>query len=78
MTRAWTRHASQRDPSSPQDCKTVCVWLTCADSTFTVRSVNWVATPRLTDYEMSYHTIEVDVAPDNAKEPMTLPLAPWA
>ena len=50
----------------------------CADSTFTVRSVNWVTTPRLTDYEQVYHTIEVDVAPDNAKESMTLPLAPWA
>lgn len=45
-------------------------------STFTVRSIKWNPSPSITLNE--YHEIHVDVSPDNAREPTTLPLAPWA
>lgn len=50
-------------------------------SIFKVRKATWVDKPRVNDMERRYHTIEIDVAPDNIKGPMAkpdLPLAPWA
>ena len=34
--------------------------------------------PKVSEYECVYHTIEVDVAPDNAKPSLELPLAGYA
>ena len=46
-------------------------------SVFTVRAVHWEAQPRVNTYERRFHTIDIDVAPDNLREPDDLPLAPW-
>ena len=46
-------------------------------SAFTVRAVHWEAEPCVNMYERCFHTIDVDVAPDNLREPNDLPLAPW-
>ena len=47
-------------------------------STFTVRRVEWVSQPVWNENQKVAHTIHLDVAPDNAKCPLDLPLAPWA
>ena len=54
-------------------------------SVFTVRKVEWHPAPKVGDYGIDYHTIHLDVAPDNAaetkKEKLTgsfCPNAPWA
>ena len=46
-------------------------------SVFTVRSVAWHAAPVVNTYVCQPHVIEVDVAPDNRRPPLDLPLAPW-
>ena len=46
-------------------------------SCFTVRRVDWQATPLVDEYDVQLHRIEVDVAPDNQRMPKDLPLAPW-
>ena len=46
-------------------------------SVFTVRSVSWEADPIANDYVARPHRIELNVAPDNMREPLELPLAPW-
>ena len=46
-------------------------------SAFTVRAVHWEAEPCVNTYERRFHTIDIDVAPDNLREPDDLPLAPW-
>ena len=47
-------------------------------STFTVRAVHWEAEPAANDLLMRPHRVELDVAPDNTRTPLDLPLAPWA
>jgi len=46
-------------------------------SAFTVRSVHWEEEPIINQFLVRPHRIEVDVAPDNSREPLDLPLAPW-
>ena len=46
-------------------------------SVFTVRSVAWHPAPVVNTYVCEPHVIEVDVAPDNRRQPLDLPLAPW-
>ena len=46
-------------------------------SVFTVRRVCWEDSPVVDMYTERPHIIEVDVAPDNKKQPSDLPLAPW-
>ena len=48
-------------------------------STFTVKSVEFVANPfGIHDYEKSYHKIHLEVSPDNSEEKLDLPSAPWS
>ena len=46
-------------------------------SVFVVRRVEWHASPMVNEYIAQFHTIDVDVTPDNKREPTNLPLAPW-
>jgi len=46
-------------------------------SVFTVRATRWHPTPLVNAYVEHYHEIDVDVAPDNKRAPLDLPLAPW-
>jgi len=46
-------------------------------SVFVVRAVEWHASPMVNEYIAQFHTIDVDVLPDNKREPIDLPLAPW-
>lgn len=46
-------------------------------STFTVRHVEWQAQPTVNGFVLRPHRIDVDVASDNLRQPLDLPLAPW-
>ena len=46
-------------------------------SVFRVRRVEWQDEPMANEYITRPHYIDVDVASDNAREPLDLPLAPW-
>ena len=46
-------------------------------SVFTVIAVKWHPTPLVNSYVSHVHEIDVDVATDNKREPVELPLAPW-
>ncbi|EOD04915.1 hypothetical protein EMIHUDRAFT_121530 [Emiliania huxleyi CCMP1516] len=46
-------------------------------SVFTVRAVSWHVEPLVNEYVTQSHVIDVDVASDNKREPLDLPLAPW-
>jgi len=46
-------------------------------SVFTVRATRWHPTLLVNAYVAHYHEIDVDVAPDNKRAPLDLPLAPW-
>ena len=39
--------------------------------------MHWEATPRVNEYELRPHRIELDVAPDNRGTALDLPLSPW-
>ena len=46
-------------------------------STFTVRAFEWSPQPSVNAYTMRPHYIDVNVASDNRRPPLDLPLAPW-
>ena len=46
-------------------------------SVFTVTAVSWRESPVVNEYIAEPHTIDVAVSPDNMREPLDLPLAPW-
>jgi hypothetical protein len=46
-------------------------------STFTVRAFEWSPQPSVNTYTLRPHYIDVDVASDNLRPPLDLPLAPW-
>ena len=46
-------------------------------STFTVRAVRWSPQPTVDAYTRQPHYIDVNVASDNMRQPLDLPLAPW-
>ena len=46
-------------------------------SVFTVRAVSWHGEPLVDEYVTQTHVVDVDVASDNKREPLDLPLTPW-
>ena len=46
-------------------------------SAYTVRAVRWHPSPAVNMFVSNMHEIDIDVAPDNKREPIDLPLAPW-